>query len=544
MASRDLSEQIKVGLAAATFIGIGVSAILARLRAKAKDNEAAREYLANTPVVSIGRYSFNAAQTFVAALMFLALMGTINYAEYDRRLVFEKYDHYDLLHYYINAKYFDELGYFNLLPAILVADREAGEYCPGKAPVYLAQDENDYVRRPIEHAYAREKEIKALFTEERWEAFFQDTIYVQRYNSWMHCRLWRQLLQDHGFNGTPVWVLIARPITNMIPVNYIKYATSLDLLWLIAMLYLVAWAFGKRTMLFAWIFITICYSFRWPTLSWAFLRYDWVSAMVIGVCMVKKEKWYWAGLFFAYATLMRYFPAAWLLGIVAKGIHGVITRRDIPLSRIWQRVPSRYWKMFAGFACTVLILGSMSVARDGIESHKQSMENILAHVQPHNLSSRRQGLVIPLTYRGETEQKLITPEKKQMVAAIEKQVRGFSIIAIIVLALFMTRLKDWEVVCLGAIPYFWLTTSSYYYYVMRLTLILFHAKDLTKTRNIVGLSLLIGIELFCNASQHINPGNRYFLICWMGIMLIAYTGSMMGFLGYEWWKGRGKPLPE
>jgi hypothetical protein len=536
MASRGLTEQVKVGLAAGALLAAAVAFLLARLRREAEKNEAAREFLRDTPVATLGRYRLNAVQTFWAALTFFALFGTLNYNRYSSDLLLEGWDEYDLLHYYVTPKYFDELGYFRLLPALIIADQEAGPYCPGNTPIYLFQDEHDYRRQPLRHALAREKEIKSHFTPERWEQFVHDATYIQRHTKRLPCSHWRQLLQDHGFNGTPTWVLIARPIVQLIPVEWIKLATVIDLALILAMLVAIWWAFGAETFLFAWIFVTVCYSFRWPTISWALLRYDWMTAMVIGICMIRKRRHYAGGAFFAYATLMRYFPVLWLAVIVIKGAHALLARRNAPWSRCWRRVPAAYWKMAAGFAGALVLLLGISVARDGIGIHQQSLHNMAAHVEPHNLSSMRQGLQITLTWRGETDLQLISEEKKALVAELETPVRVASVLLLVVLGLLLTRARAWEAVGLGLIPYFWLTTSSYYYYSMRMTAVVIHAADLSKTRNVVGLLFLFGIELFCNAVEHVEPGNRYLLISVMGLLLLLYGLAMMAFFAHEWWQ--------
>ncbi|MBN2340708.1 MAG: hypothetical protein JXX29_03915 [Deltaproteobacteria bacterium] len=541
MANRNLTEQVKIGLAVGAIALTFLAAILDRMKANSKKNEAARAFLENTAIMKIGKYSLNVYQSFVAALLFAAVFGTVNYNRYDTDLIENGYDEYDLLHYYINAKYFDELGYFRLLPSLLVASNEAGPFCERHAPVYLAQDEEDYRIRPVGYALAQREEIKSHFTPERWAEFTHDAIFIQRESKRLSCNLWRQLLQDHGFNGTPTWVLAARPITNIVPVEHIKYATLVDLFLIIAMLGVVFWAFGAQTFAFAWIFITVCYSFRWPTITWVLLRYDWMTFMVMGVCLIKKEKHVAAGAFFAWAALMRYFPALWLFGIAAKGVQALLTNKNVPWSKFWLRVPMAYYKMAAGFFGLILFVLPISFAADGIDSHKQSLANMTAHVEPHNLSSMRQGLAIALTYRGETDMTLISAEKKLMVEEMEKPLRYVSIALLIVLGLFLSRAKDWEAVGLGIIPYFFLTTSSYYYYSMRLTAIVIHAADLSKKRNVVGLTILFAIELFCHASEYLNNGNRYFLISVMGLMMLGYAIAMYAFFGVKWWKERKPP---
>jgi hypothetical protein len=542
MASRNLTEQVKIGLAvgalALTFLGF----VISRLKVRAEKNAGAREFLEKTPIIRVGKYSLNVFQSFVVALTVTACLGTINYNRYSTDLIENGYDEYDLLHYYINAKYFDELGYFRLLPALIIATDEAGPYCVGKAPIYLAQDEEDYRKKPIRYALTQKDEVKSHFTDERWAQFVHDAMYIQRESKRLKCSLWRQLLQDHGFNGSPTWVMMARPITNLVPVEHIKYATLVDLYLIIAMLGVVFWAFGGQAFAFAWIFITVGYSFRWPTITWCLLRYDWLTFMVMGIGLIKKKHPIAGGAFFGYATLMRYFPAIWMFGIAAKGVHALLTNRSVPRRRFWLRIPMAYYRMAAGFFGIILVLLTISFARDGVDAHKQSLANLTAHVEPHNLSSMRQGLAIALTWRGEVDQQLISTEQKEMVAEYEGTLRKISVVMLIVLGLFMSRIRDWEAVGLGLIPYFFLTTSSYYYYSMRLTAVVIHAADLSKKRNVVGLLILFGIELFCHAAEHLHPGYRYFLISIMGLMLLGYALTMYGFLGVEWWKGRKQPV--
>ncbi|MDD5306997.1 MAG: hypothetical protein PHU25_06720 [Deltaproteobacteria bacterium] len=537
MASRDFTEQVKVGLAAGAMLAAVAGFALARLRARAEKNEAAREFIDREPLLKWGRLRLNARQTFSAGLLIFCIAGTFNYFRYDTRTLVRDYDQYDLLHYYLNSKYFDELRYYRLLPSLIVADDEAGRRWE-PPPIYLAQDDKDYFMRPIQWALDHREEIKGRFSKERWAQFSHDAVYIQRNLGRMGGKLWGQLLVDHGFNGTPTWVLIARPIASIVPVEWVKVCACLDLLWIMGMLAAVVWAFGAEAFFLSWVFVIVSYSFRWPSITWGFLRYDWFACMAIGVCMIRKEKPVAAGAFFAYATLMRYFPVLWLFGIVAKGVHALVTRRDIPLTRFWLRIPRRYWLMAAGFAVTIALLGGASVARDGLESHKQNLIKMAAHVEPHNLSSMRQGLAVTLTYRGETDMKRLSDEKRLFVQNNERWLRLGGLVMMIALGLFMTRAKDWEVVGLGFIPYFWVMTSSYYYYSMRITAVIIHAADLGKPRNVVGLLFLFGTELFCNASEHLKPENRYFLISWMGILLTAYSILMMAFLAHEWWTAR------
>ena len=161
----------------------------------------------------------------------LVLVSTLNYGRWGPRLVAEHVDTYDLIHYYLNAKYFDELGYYDLYPAIVLADYEDDGFdYPRQGNKYMAQDPHGHFFADIPHALDRGREVKSeAFTPERWAAFSYDLAYLQDLPG-MNDKLWRQMLQDHGYNGTPVWTVLARPLAELTPVEQIKHLSQLDLL--------------------------------------------------------------------------------------------------------------------------------------------------------------------------------------------------------------------------------------------------------------------------------------------------------------------------
>ncbi|MBN2526631.1 MAG: hypothetical protein JXR76_09565 [Deltaproteobacteria bacterium] len=542
MISRDFIEKVKIGLIAASIAAALISYILAVLRKKSAKSPAAREWLETTPVISLGKYKFNMYQSSLAAFFFLAAMGTLNYVSFSHIAGGNALDEYDLMHYYVVPKYFDELGYYNLLPALIIADDETGHrHCGRSTRKYLHQDPVDYARRPISYALSMKDEIKSRFTEDRWQQFVHDTMFLQRYVRPMPCKLWRQLLLDHGFNGTPVWMLFARPLAQLIPVESIRIITMFDVLWVLSALLAVGWAFGPRVGAFAWLFLTVSYSLRWPTVGWAMLRYDWISSIIIGLCMLKKKKYIESGGFFAFATTLRYFPGIWLFGIAAKGVHALVTNKDIPVNRIWQRVPRKYWQMALGFFAVTGVLVTASIAVDGTATFKQSFENMQAHVQPHNLSSRRMGMAIAAVYRGELDEKWISDEKREAVGQLEPKLRFFSLGLMILLGLGMTRLKDWEAVGLGLIPFFWLTTSSYYYYVILVSGVIIHAKGIDKPWHLFGIIMLFVVQFSLNLLEYIMPGMRYPNISIACVLLTIYSIGILMILFHDWWKTRKEP---
>ncbi len=494
-------------------------------------------------------WRFIPRKTANVALIVLTLMATVNYSRWGPKVWVEKIDAYDLVHYYINAKYFDELGYYDLYPAAILADHSNGGPHFQEGTRYMAQDENGHGLKSIGHALRQGRRAKQNFTPERWEQFEHDILWLQRESDAMSDKLWRQMLQDHGFNGTPAWTVVARPLANMVPVEAVKLLGFIDVALLVGATLLVGWAYGRSTAWWLWLFLVTTYSTRWPVFSWSYLRYDYIAALISGMAMLKKGRPFVAGLFTGWAGAMRMFPLMWLYGPGMKGLIG--------LSR--KHVDRKLVALALGTLVGVVALEGAAVVTMGPEQVKVHFDNMMDHNSAEQLSSRRVGMAMALPYEGpfgpkyvppnikrnkkRTEQVLgrrfIQPERKQKVA--EQKPLRFAIAAGVMLLLGwgLRKSEDDEAYAFGFIPLFLLTTASYYYYVARATLIVLHAADLKKTRNQVGLVMLLLIEMFTNYAASVHGEYRVYLIGNVAWGLAIYTAVMMIWFVAESHLGRG-----
>ena len=96
------------------------------------------------------------------SLLVIVLLSTANYARWGERTVMEKVDAYDLAHYYLNSKYFDELGYYDLYPAMMLADysNDGPHFRDGNK--YMAQNAAGHGMKPIAHGLQRGQWVKEL----------------------------------------------------------------------------------------------------------------------------------------------------------------------------------------------------------------------------------------------------------------------------------------------------------------------------------------------------------------------------------------------
>lgn len=451
-------------------------------------------------------------------LLVLTLVATLNYARFGPRVFFERIDTYDFIHYYLNAKYFDELGYFDLYPASILADRENfGPYFPGEGKIYMAQDATrGHFLAPIEHAVERGRVVKAeKFTPERWAAFTHDFLYLQRMIPGLDDKLWRQLINDHGYNGTPVWMLLAKPFT-LVPVEYVKWLGWIDMVLMGLALVAVGRTYGWVTSAWTTFWLLVTYSTRWPTFSWAFFRYDYVAALMLGMCAIAAGRPVLAGLATAWAATLRLFPAMWLYGLGMQGLFALFRRV----------VLKRHLMVLGAFLVGVLALEGGAIAAFGADAAKVHFENMEDHNESANLSSRRIGLALAIPFRGEVLPKALPQATKELIEE-QKPIR-FALAGAILLVLGwgLRRAKDDEAYAYGFLPFFLLTTASYYYYVARVTLVVLHVSRLPQPKHVFGLAWLLGLELFCNWAETRYPEHRVFLIGYLAWGLAAYAVVM------------------
>lgn len=460
-------------------------------------------------------------------LSVLTAISIANYARWGTETAVQKLDVYDVMHYYVNAKYFDELGYLDLYPAVMLADHENNGPAFDEGNKYLAQDGNVHVMRPISHGLARGRVVKSnAFTPERWKEFEHDVLYIQRTIPGFSSKLWRQMIQDHGFNGTPVWTMLARPVATMFPVESLKLLCHIDTLFLLAAFLALGWAYGRDTAMWAAVLLLTSYSARWPTISWSFFRYDWVAGLLIAMALLKKNHPYIAGLFTAWSATLRFFPAFWMWGPFFKGVAGLI-RGKLHKSLLL---------LALGFVVGVAIFELGAVAKYGTEPVKTHFENMLDHNSAEQLSSRRIGLASALAYNGPfepTPPKFIEKWRKEKIGDQKTLRYALALVIMVIMGWALRHTRDDEAFGWGFVPIFLLTTMSYYYYVARVTLSVVHAAELDKFRNRFGLAFLFGIELFSNFSEFTFRGHRVFLVGNTAWLLGVYVLVMMALLLFE-----------
>jgi len=289
---------------------------------------------------------------------------------------------YEFYHYYIGAKYSPEVGYFGMYEASIVAD----QMDPASKGIFNGtQIRNLHTGRKESHleALKRSDEIKAQFTDARWQEFLMD---IRWFKDHLTGSRFSGMIGDKGYNATPVWTMIVGGgLSEMISTtdkapwfidypmtayrntmdwifreppgepnkplypglrtepngepNGMLFLALIDQMMIIAALIAVAWAFGPRAALLMIIVLGTSYVMKFSHMKGAYLRTDFCMALILGICMMKKDRYGWAGVFLAYAFLSRVFPAVFFFGAGAKLAWHTLPLVPAFLSNAWKRMP-------------------------------------------------------------------------------------------------------------------------------------------------------------------------------------------------------------
>lgn len=476
-------------------------------------------------------------QARLALLVMLAVVAALNYYRWGPRSLYEKVDIYDVVHYYLGAKYFEELGYEGLYPALILADRENG---PKSAELkrYRLQTNAGYVYRGIDDALERGRELRQTrFTPERWRSFERDSLVLLR-DIGLSAASWRKVVSDRGFNGSPAWITFARPFVAFIPARSVKLIGLLDVILLASALFAVRHAYGGQIALWALIFLAASYSMRWPVAGEALFRYVWLASILWALALVKMGRPVVAGVTLAISSLMRIFPVVWLFGPLAQMLHQ-FDRRPYRL----QNIDRHYWLMAVGFAGSIVVavvLISLDIGVGSLFDHARDMR---IHVQVEQLVSRHIGLAKALVFDGGLEPKNLTAEARAAIGVLKPAAGFLALCLLIALALGIRTLPRDQAFALGFIPFFLLATAHDYYGVSRVTLIVYHASRMENLWDRGCLVLLLALEMFGCWAIVQYPDHVAFRIGYLAWGTMLYVLMVTGGLLRDWWKSRPAASP-
>jgi hypothetical protein len=369
----------------------------------------------------------------------------------------------DSFHYFMGAKYFDELGYTRLYHCAVVADAEAG-----LGPALARSRIRNLETNAIESAQVALRDparCQRHFTPERWRSFAEDLAFFREK---LTIPLWFQLRSDHGYNAPPTWTLVGGALAaGSADRTRFFLLTAIDPLLIAAMFGALVWAFGWRVAGIALIYWGTNQPASWEWVGGSILRFDWLAASVAAVCCLKRERPVAAGLLLAWAVGVRIFPIVIVVGIGVAAVWRMHRERSLAPTRGQRRLA-------IAFAAGIAAIAAVTSIAVGPRSWVDFARNSRVHLATDSVN--RTGLRPLLAYRHETriansvDARAADPylrwRQERARAAAERWPIRVAVSAgyLVLLALALRRQPDWAagVLGIGMVPVL-LELGSYYF---------------------------------------------------------------------------------
>ncbi|MEQ1502579.1 MAG: hypothetical protein ABMB14_10125, partial [Myxococcota bacterium] len=357
---------------------------------------------------------------------------------------------WNVFHYALGTEYFDELGYRDLYAAALRADEEQAD----------RWDDVDRVR-DLE-TYRKERRVRGgydpagRFAPDRWDAFRADVAALQPLASRSQ---WADMFRDRGYNPSPFFAAITRPITHALPVRTAVGRKALGTLDPIG--YLIAFAalgraFGARVAAIA------AASFALSVVNdgrliGGFLQYDWFVATALAVAAIGARKPVGAGIALGYAAVARVFPVAVAAAVIGPAVVRAVVRR-----RPVDRFTARFAGSFVASVAVALAIGA-STGR-GAAAWGEFADRMAIHTASHPVGEQRIGLAHlatldwPLADSEDEREDLLEARRPLRLV-----IAGLGLAGV---ALALVRRRGPEAVVLGLAVVFLGTVASRYYYAI------------------------------------------------------------------------------
>jgi hypothetical protein len=249
----------------------------------------------------------------------------------------------DMMVYFPLAKYAKELRFDGIYAAYIAAISDNNPHITFDAlkDVYI-RDLRDNRQKKIGSLKDEIRAVRKRFSDKRWKEFKADSDYFVKS---LGLDFALKNMNDHGGNATPVWLLFAHMIFgNREASEKLLFAGAMADWILLAILFVVT------VRVFGWpaaFIIMIVFgtdNFYMAGTNWAgsTLRHDWMVAIGLGVCALKKERWFSGGILLMIATLIRAFPGvvfvSLALNVILWFVFFVYKRRCLPSFKIiWQK---------------------------------------------------------------------------------------------------------------------------------------------------------------------------------------------------------------
>jgi len=373
---------------------------------------------------------------------------------------------WEQFHYVVGSRYFPELGYDGLYEAAyaVVARRD-----PEGAPRHIRDLRSGQVVLTLS-IHDRASERLDGFEPGRRAAFERDVDYFV-------AGLSRQdvvrLFLDHGYNGPPTFTAVAQFASRVgsISDEGLGRFACLDLALVVVMIAALGWAFGRTGIALPLLVATTSMGWHYGWTGGAFLRFDWIAAVVFGVVALSRTQLVLAGVFFAYATAARVFPVVFVVAAMlpwAMDLGRAEVRRDLA-------------RFLGGFALALLAFAAIGCAAGrGLDAYAEFASRIAAHRRSWGTNDVGFGVALVAdrihAHRGLIDPRLAVPTEPW--ALVVGEARAFRapvvwLVTALVAGYFAVRSRrrpPHEAAVFGVVLLFFATSPANYYWLICLLL--------------------------------------------------------------------------
>jgi hypothetical protein len=426
---------------------------------------------------------------------------------------------WDYYHSVMNVKYFKELGYYDLYRASVYLDYKTHEKLPEKM---IYRDLYSYYQVNIKDVKEKDglKDSIRNFSPRRRAQFVVD---MGKFYQWVSSYKMQAYLMDKGYNGTPFWTWLVTPLIKLTSVSLDDFVL---LSWIDVILVLVSilalWrVFGKEVALLSFIGICVFEVNHSQHMTGSLMRFDYLAAIVLGLCSLRRNQQGLAGVFFSYAFMVRIFPilffAGYVLRLIFKACFHPKLRRDLQRKLV---------RICMSFVVTTGILFGLSLFNVRGFSAWTDFYNVM---QVHNSmsSSSRIGLKNLFCYSNDVSwfDPLVDYAVKRDV--FQSRSPGYYfLVSILVLMLFYAVLcarDDTEAVLFFFFfTLFLFVNVTRYYYV--LIFLIFLLKPLRERKHLISLTCVLMLLLWLIHS-----------VSTFQLFIYNYWLSFMFFFLYLYW---------
>jgi hypothetical protein len=269
-------------------------------------------------------------------------------------------------HYYVGSKYFRELGYTRLYRCTAIADAEAGRSKPDANRYIRNLETNDAER--VAALLERPEACKRHFTPERWRSFSRDVAWFRKQ---LPLRRWHGFQTDHGYNGTPAWGLFGGLLAHTGPATdaQILALRLVDPLLLLLTWAAVGWTFGWRVLCVGLLYWGTNFPAQYGWVGGSYLRQVEFAAVLLGICLMRRQRMTAAGFLLVLAALVRVYPALLLAGPALQAAGAMLRQRRLWLSAAHRRL------LLGGLLALVTVLPLSALGSGGFGTWLQFAEN-------------------------------------------------------------------------------------------------------------------------------------------------------------------------